>query len=260
MLAGIFEYVVVVNSDEATTPATSSIDTAAAADTGTTRIGDEGGSRSRAVVGGVDYAVGGWGAYEIDRRRARWAHGGGRVAAHYAGRTYIHAEDAVQSILGGATAATGRAGGRSVLQRAALRLADTLGRIEDVLCEPDEDGVWECRALRGDSLTIPAVTSADLRAFAADAETDPEAMADLASDVAALVDSTGSVLAPLPPLAAGSRLPALPSRAVPIDDDAAVLQLEADVGPYIASLEDLRAALATRLSAAADILDSRKIE
>jgi hypothetical protein len=224
-------------------------------------------SPARATVGGVDYAIGGWGAYEIDRRNARWVHGGGgpaeRPGARYAGRTYIHAEDAVESLVAGAKAATGRPAGRGALQQAARRLADVLGRLEDILCEPDEDGVWECqtawfRQARGehDSLTIPAVTSADLRSFADDPiqEADPEAMYELAVSVATMVAASGEVLPALPPLAAGSALPALPSRAVPIDDDAAVLQLEADTGPYLRTLEDLQAVLAARLNTAADLL------
>lgn len=223
---------------------------------------------ARAIVGGVDYAIGGWGAYEIDRRNARWANGGGaaeRPGGRYAGRTYIHAEDAVESLMAGARAATGRAAGQGALQRAARRLADVLGRREDVLCEPDEDGVWECQAAWArapgagpshDSLSIPAVTSADLRAFADDPaqETDPGSMYELATDVATMVAASGAVLAPLPALAAGSALPALPAGAVPVDDDAAVLRLEADTGPYLRTLEDLRAALAARLNTAADLL------
>src|SRR5262245_50419353 len=60
--------------------------------------------RPRAIVGGVDYAVGGWGEYEVDRRRARWeatrtgpstfgAREADRPAARYPGRTYVSADD-----------------------------------------------------------------------------------------------------------------------------------------------------------------------
>jgi len=238
---------------------------------------------ARAVVGGVDYAVGGWGEYEIGRRRARWeATGGGktgvsrlpgaaradpaeRPGACYGGRTYIHADDAVRSVVG----ARARRG-QSVLQRAALRLADALGALEDRLCDPDDDGVWECapatalrpvstlrkarlagEAPRAQYLTIPPVTSADLRAFAADPaqEGDPLALQELSVDVRAAAAAVGADLPPLPALAA--RHTALPTRAVAVTDDEAVLRLEAAVAPYVASLEALQAALATQLDTAA---------
>jgi hypothetical protein len=43
---------------------------------------------------------------------------------------------------------------------------------------------------------------------------------------------------------------------VPVGDDEAVLRLEAAVAPYVASVEGLQAALATRLDAAATAIDA----
>jgi hypothetical protein len=229
-------------------------------------------------VGGVGYAVGGWGAYEAERRRARWeatrhtARAEERPGARYAPRTYITADDAARSLAAGA-------GERppGAVRVAALRLADALGRLEDRLCDPDDDGVWECEsatALRrlgpgrpnpaaaeaARYLTVPPVTSADLRAFAEDPAQagDPEALYDLGDDVAALAAAVGAALPPLPPSAhpAGRaglpRVPPLPSRVVPVTDDEGVLRLEAAAVPYVASLEEIQAALAARLDAAAE--------
>ena len=231
-------------------------------------------ARARATVGGVEYAVGGWGEYEINRRHAAWetALGGDppRAAGRYAGRSYVGAGDAVLSILGGAPPGPGgeraavggaagpRGSGGSPLQRAALNLADTLSRLEDRLCDPDESGVWECvpaSGLHGRALylTVPPVTSADLRAFAADPaqRADPEALFSLGEDVTSLAAATGLDLAALPPLADRTSIPPLPSRVVPVSDEEGILRLEAATGPYVASVEALQAALATRLSAAA---------
>jgi hypothetical protein len=225
----------------------------------------------RAVVGGVDYAVGGWGEYEINRRRAQWEEAQKRrtstasARVRYPGRTYVSAEDAVRSIMAGSRAAVGgggAGGARSALQRAALHLADALGRLEDRLCDPDDDGVWECAPVAALSapgaryLTVPPVTSADLRAFARDPaqEADPESMYDLSEDVTALVAATGVVLPPLPGLADRRGLPALPARVVPIANEEGVLRLEAATAPYVSSLEGLQASLATRLDAAATAL------
>ena len=233
------------------------------------------GGAARAVVGGVDYAVEGWGEYEIGRRRARWeATLGGAAArtarkgqpsadpdeqpgARYSGRTYIHASDAVESVMGARR-------GQSALQRAALHLADALGRLEDRLCDPDDDGVWECEAITSlrpgakrlaRFLTIPPVTSADLRDFAADpaAKTDVDALQELSASVRAAAAAVGADLPPLPALATWPT--ALPTRAVAVTDDESVLRLEAGVAPYVASLEALHAALATQLDAAAQAIE-----
>jgi hypothetical protein len=239
---------------------------------------------ARAVVGGVEYTVGGWGAYEIARRRERWeatragghSRGGvlggaaaaeGRPGREYAGRTYIHADDAVRSVLGGGAGPKSQRRA-APLQRAATRLADALARMEDRLCDPADDGVWECApasALRGTPgfghrlaadaalhFTIPPLTSADLRAFAADPEqaADPDTLSDLGEDALSVAAAVGEP-APLMPALAARGLPPLPARAVPVSDDEAVLRLESAVAPYVATVEGLQAALATRLDATA---------
>ena len=208
----------------------------------------------KAVVGGADYAVGGWAGYEIDRRRAAHEARGGSAAAPYRDRRYIGADDALHSVLaeGGAAARRGR-GGRTPLQLAAGNLAGVLARREDRLC--DDDGVWECAA--GSHLTIPPLTSADLRDFATDPlqMADPDTLYDMGEVVATLVP--GAALPPLPDL---EGMPPLPTYVVPISDDAGILRLEADVAPHAERLEGLQAALATRFDAAARALRVRSEE
>jgi hypothetical protein len=240
---------------------------------------------SHAVVGGVDYTIGGWGAYEVDRRRARWEASGGASPARerYPARTYVSAGDVVASILSDSRKTLGGGGGaESALQKAARRLSQSLGRLEDKLCSPDEDGVWECvspttvkepptghkepptghkeRLVPYPTVlltTVPALTSADLRAFAADPsqETDPEAIAELGEDVIALSAALGLALSDMPPIFNKTGLPPLPSRTVPVTDDEAILRLEDAVTPYVASIEEAQAALAARLDTAAAALD-----
>ncbi len=222
---------------------------------------------ARAIVGGADHAIEGWGAYEVARRRAEWEHGrialGGvrvRPGSRYAGRTYIHGLDAAHSVLVGSRAAVGGAGrgaSKSALRLAALRLADALGALEDELCEPDEDGVWECasRPSGGPAVLVaPAVTSADLRAFAEDPtqETDPETLYELDGDVATAAAALGSILPQGPEFALRRDFPPLPTQTVLVGDDEAVLRLETDVEPYVVALEQMQAAVATRFEAATD--------
>ena len=115
----------------------------------------------RAVVGGVEYTVGGWGEYEVNQRRAKWEARGGaarsdparRPGAQYKGRTNIHAEDAVQSLMAARR-------GRSVLRRAALRLSGALADLEDRLHSD-----WDNEAR---FLTIPPMTSDHLLEIAND--------------------------------------------------------------------------------------------
>jgi hypothetical protein len=214
---------------------------------------DEG---ARAVVGGADHAVGGWGAYEAARRRAEWEHSRVAPGSRYPGRSYIHGLDAAHSVLVGSRGAVGGARApKSALRQAALRLADALGSLEDELCEPDEDGVWECVG-PGDYLVIPAVTSADLRAFAEDPEkeTDPETLYELDGDVATAVAALGTALPSGPEFVLKRGLPPLPTRTVLVGDDEAVLRLEEEAEPYVAALEQMQAVVATRLEAATDVV------
>jgi len=210
---------------------------------------------ARAIIGGVDYAVGGWAAYEIDRRHERYAasrHNGGAIEVpgkHYGGRSYIHSRDIVQSVLGGA---------ESILAKAASRFADALARLEDRLCEPDEDGVWECATSpKNRTLTAPALTSVDVREFAADTahQADPDALAEMGEDVLTVAAVLGAPLVDMPAISR-DKLPPLPHRMVAVSDDAAVIRLEAATVPYVTSVEELQAALANRFEAATAVVEA----
>jgi len=224
----------------------------------------------RAKVGGKEYTVGGWSAFEVNRRQARWesAKTGGappedeRPGTRYPDNDYVYADDVVHSIThGGAQTRP--------LIKAANRLSDTLRRLEDRLCDPSADGVWEClpaTVMREHEppetsaiLTIPPITSVDLREFATDSkqQSSPEAMFELGEDVLSTAAAVGVPLSGFPPIDESGSLPALPTRAVRVDDDEAVLRLEAATGPYLTSIEDMQGALATRLDAAATAISAR---
>jgi hypothetical protein len=191
-----------------------------------------------AVIGGVEYTVGGWGEYEVNRRRAAWEARGGaaradpacRPGAQYKGRTNIHAADAVQSVMG-------TRHGRSTLRRAALRLAGALAGLEERLHSD-----WSNEA---QFLTIPPMTSDHLLEFANDPalEKNPVALRELGADILATAAAVGIDLPPLPRL----RESQLPSHTVNASDDEEVLRLEEMVVPHISELESLQAALAAQL-------------
>jgi hypothetical protein len=172
----------------------------------------------------------------------------------------VTAEDAVRSVLSAGRGGADSRGGAPALRRAAERLASALARREDRLCDPDDDGVWECAPAAGAHFAvIPPVTSADLRAFAAraDAGADYDTMSDLAEAVTALVAADSrAVLPPLPALDGH----ALPTRVVPVTDEEGVLSLEADVQARVDTLEGVQAALATRLEAAVAALESSRAQ
>jgi len=186
---------------------------------------------ARAIVGGVEFAVGGWGAYEAERRRARWETGSVPARERYPGRSYILGGDVAASLMA-------RPGG--ALRRAGVRLADALAALEARQCDT---AAWN-------TLTIPPTPQADLRDLAG---TDPAAMVELgreAQELAAAL-APSAVLEPLPPVTA-----APPTRPAATADDNAVLKLEADTIPYVEQLEVLQAALASRLEAVTRIVSA----
>lgn len=246
------------------------------------------------IVGGVEYAVGGWGRYEVDKRRARWeasqgkrtVQGGAtepsdpdRPGALYGYRTYIGAADVAYAILvgddssgitggGDENGGEGKGAAASVpFRRAGEHLARALGEMQDMLCDPTDDGLWEClppaslneplSSPAHSVLTVPSLTSSDVNAFLADraAWVDPTALESLAEDASIVAASLGTFADALPPLKLVSSLPPLPARVVQTDEDVAVLRLEAAAAPFIESLSEYQAAVAARLDAVASTID-----
>ncbi|HVE13324.1 MAG TPA: hypothetical protein VNI01_08025 [Elusimicrobiota bacterium] len=203
----------------------------------------------RAAVGGVEFVVGGWGLYEARLRREQWHQGRAKPGRHYAGRSYIGADDAVRSLVGG-----GRPDAHP-LRLAARRFAAALGRLEDTLCSPDEDGAWECApagARRAGAVVVPPLVSRDLTAFAA-SPTDPadaDTLRELGAAALEVAAAAGVALPAVPDLAPAG-YPPLPPALVAVDDDEGVLRLEGEVRPHVAALEELQAAVADRLDGAA---------
>jgi len=203
---------------------------------------------SSAIIGGVEHIVGGWAKFAIDTRCFRSKNDCTvRPGDLYSGRTYVYADDAVNSL----TEETWRTPG--VLKSAIIHLADGLARLEDQLCEPDGDSVWECgnpsglaSKIQHFSIAIPPLTSMDLRAAAADPRlgADPDAMRDLADAVLEVAAAVGEELPPLPQI---KGLADFPDHPVRVADDEAVLRLEASVAPRLETLEAYQAALAGRI-------------
>jgi len=86
------------------------------------------------VVGGCRTQFGGWGAYEIDRRAARRALGGGVAhpgSSYYGGRTYITGLDAVESIFGNGQVTGGGSEDPPALTAAIERLHAAISTLEN---------------------------------------------------------------------------------------------------------------------------------
>lgn len=228
-----------------------------------TQITGGGETDSSTVVGGAAYATGGWGQHECDCRQERYLASGGAAsgsygAAVYGGRRWVGAADAVESI---AAAAWKR---RPALRVALGRLAAALGRLEDELCAPDESGAWECFEA-GDgaaALTVPPLTSADVRAAAADPLL--PASPELLRELDAAVRAAGAAYGLLSGEDAGNGIITsesdeliISSAPVDIGDDAAVFALEAQALPRVRALEQVQAALAARADAVARAIEAR---
>lgn len=238
-----------------------------------TQITGGGETDSSTVVGGAAYATGGWGQHECDCRQERYLASGGDFgsatsygAAIYGGRRWVGAADAVESI---AAAAWKR---RPALRVALGRLAAALGRLEDELCAPDESGAWECFEA-GDgaaTLTVPPLTSADVRAAAADPllPASPELLRELDTAVRAAGAAYGllsgenasknaSKNASESIITSEADEMLISSAPVDIGDDSAVFALEARALPRVRALEQVQAALAAHADAVAHAIESR---
>ena len=205
----------------------------------------------RAVVGGVEYTVGGWGEYVLAQRQEQFRYGGHGEVGEFGG-IGGHSEVGGHGEVGefGGSGETGGAGktgtygaaygareigARDVvalvsaqrpsnpLQEALGTLADTLEKIETQLMQGDAGP-------SGRAVTVPPLAAADARAFAQD------------------INDVGNMKAFAKQLHV--RLPsvqALPEGVAAAGDDAAVIQLENSVITYIAELERAQAALASRI-------------
>lgn len=182
------------------------------------------------VVGGAEYAVGGWAAYELDRRRAR-RKGGGAPAA-YPRRTYVTGDDVIESLYRGRESA-------DPLAIAAERYAGALEGLEREQRTPGG-------AFGGgrDIVVVPAATPAGIRALATG--TDPTQLQDAAEDAALAAGAPPPKFPPVPPL---------PRRTVQVGDAAGLCGLEAASAPHAAAIEKSRAVLAGALDAAAASLE-----
>jgi hypothetical protein len=178
------------------------------------------------AVGGADRVVGGWAAHHAAKRAVRreGAAPNPELAAHYPGRTYISAEDAVVSLL-----AAGQGPGNP-LAGAAERLAAALERLQE----------RQTSGAGGELLVVPALAPSNLREL--DAEIGLEALQDVARRVGAVAPAGCRAPPPPPPEAAP-----LPLRAVSIGDFAAISRLEDQVLPHAAAVENYRALLAEYL-------------
>ena len=239
-----------------------------------TQITGGGETDSSTVVGGAAYATGGWGQHECDCRQERYLASGGASgsatsygatsygATVYGGRRWVGAADAVESI---AAAAWKR---RPALRVALGRLAAALGRLEDELCAPDESGAWECFEA-GDgaaTLTVPPLTSADVRAAAADPllPASPELLRELDTAVRAAGAAYGllsgeNAAKNASEIIISSEADEMLISSAPVDigDDSAVFALEARALPRVRALEQVQAALAAHADAVARAIEAR---
>lgn len=213
-----------------------------------------GASKSNCIVGGVEYAVGGWGKYEIDRRKARWEMTKESPAIKYGGRSHISSTDVAHSVLGQS----------SPLKQAAEHLARSLGKMQDAVCDPSDEGLWEClppasltEPRTHTTLIVPSLTSSDVREFIEDPDswTDPDTLESLAEDATIVSASLGVYADELPPLKPKTEIPPLPARVIQTDDSAGVIRLEAATAPYIEGLERYQAAVAQRFDTVAGVID-----
>ena len=227
-------------------------------------------AETRAIVGGIDYAVGGWGAYEADCRRARWetqkeyvggANDGKNVESkqnieyfrpkqNYPNRSYIGSDDATYSLY---DASRNRPNAHNIVATAAINFAKVLSEYETNVIDKIKHGA-------ADSFTLMPITSSQIWSISTD-ETlgvDEEAM----EEITILLNKI-STLTGVPSNqesaqeSARERSQEHTSKMVSVDDDKAVLDLEQSVVSRLEFLERRQAQLATLLEKCAKALANK---
>ena len=207
-----------------------------------------------AYVGGAERATGGWAAYEVTRRRARWEaapQGGCEPSRYYPGRTYISGNDVLESLFAPPPTQGGSVERTDPLAGAAERLAASLERLDAALAAPGPGSLWARLGLAPDRvLTLPALTPAAVRG--ARPETDTRELHALAEEVSLLAAAAGEDPVPVPAPPAG--LPPIPQRAVAVGDDPGVARLEEGTIPRAEAVDAYRGQVAACFDAAAAAL------
>jgi hypothetical protein len=221
------------------------------------------------ILGGMEVVVGGWVAYEADRRRALWEAKPHSQAAQplsrYGGRTYITGQDALESLIG--ARAIGGSGANAYkpsdpLARAAGRLAAALDTFETVVTKNEPTSLWARLGIPSDTpFAVSMVSAEDIRYITP--ETDvyelhqaAEAASLLASPYAR-DDEHPTLRPPRPP----GVLPLLPSREVPTRGTAPetinrrIVRLENDTVPRATAIETYRGDVAAVFDASAAVLE-----
>lgn len=217
-------------------------------------------AETRAIVGGVDYAVGGWGAYEADCRRARWEtqkeYVGGaddekkvesfRPKQNYPNRRYIGSDDAIYSLY---DASRNRPNAHNIVAAAAINFAKVLSEYETNVIDKIKHGA-------ADSFTLLPITSFQIWSITTD-ETlgvDEEAMEEITILLNKISTLTG---VPYNQERPQERTQEHISKMVSVDDDKAVLDLEQSVVSRLEILERRQAQLATLLEKCAKALANK---
>jgi len=198
------------------------------------------------VVGGAEYSVGGWSAYELERRRCEREYGApAGEDRHYAGRTYVTGEDVMESLFRGA-GVRGGGGPSDPLAEASERYATALERrwggagVSGDLHAGASGSAGPANEFTGELVGALALGPDEARELAA--ETDPEALLGAAEAIRAVAGEAAPAAAfpPIPPL------PRRPADAAP----ESLSRLEAAAAPHAEAVEKCRAALAGALDRA----------
>jgi len=193
-----------------------------------------------ARVGGVDFSVGGWSRYTLERR----ADADLDLKQIYrlpAGQRHIGVDDVVATF--GGSLASGEA-----YKNAAEQLASALERYEERAAAPAE---WARVGRKCRGLCLPDLHSADVRAAIATPQdmANPAKVGQLARAAAALLQPTAIVSDEV------KAAPANKASLASIDDNAAIRQLEASALPILEELERAHAAAATAMDSAVKRID-----
>ena len=211
---------------------------------------------SKVTIGGVEFVVGGWGRYEITRRREEYEATkkyGGSIQSNYKTK-YIYPDDVVNSVLNSER--------KTPLRRAAIHLAESLKRAEDQLCGFNEDGSFDCVPFKSskDHFTLPPITSDNIKKFTEDIynETDINTLNKLKDDVENISTSMKFADKKIKDLhSLGSSIASQRVNTQNIED---VLALEENMAPHIDLIEQMQIELVNKMEKIASNIDRMIIQ
>lgn len=194
---------------------------------------DEAPGQASAIIGGKERVIGGWAAYEIDRRECA----GQQSADYYASRKFVSPLDVADSLLSSVPGSRADGESKVFMAEALGRLADAMAAREKQISSPE----WWASDEAKQGITLPGFGSQYVRQLGkivqARGHADPEQLRAALSASRLLSPTAAAHPVASTDAAETSRAELIQVPSVSTRDQEAVRALEARCRPYVMQLE-----------------------